>query len=159
MHLQTNSSDSGPEESPPSREELSALVNSWIAAFNAHDVERIVALYAEDAELFDTGMRHARKGRNEIRSWFTQRFRQMPTIQYTPTQRFFNEREAAICWLAQGHTPAVLRQRWLSRPFQVDGVSIFLVRSDLIRWQHGYYDHLKIVEQVLPPLKWLPLKL
>ena len=159
MHLQTNSNDSGPEESPSSREELATLVNSWIAAFNAHDVEQIVALYEEDAELFDTGMRHARKGRNEITSWFTQRFRQMPTIQYSPTQRFFNEREAAICWLAQGHTPPVLRQRWLSRPFQVDGVSIFLVRSGLIHWQHGYYDHLKIVEQVLPLLKWLPLKL
>src|SRR5260370_25674263 len=159
MHLQTNSDECGPVGVPSNGEEISTLVSSWIAAFNAHDVEQIVALYAEDAELFDTGMRRARKGGNEITSWFTQRFRQMSTIQYTPTQRFFNESEAAICWLAQGHTPPMLRQHWLSRPFQVDGVSIFLVRSGLIHWQHGYYDHLRIVEQVLPPLKWLPLKL
>ena len=159
MRLQTNSDDCGPGGASPGREEISTLVNSWITAFNAHDVERIIALYAEDAELFDTGMKHARKGHSEITSWFTQRFRQMRTIQYTPTQTFFNEKEVAICWLARGHTPPILRQRWLSRPFQVDGVSIFLVRSGLIHWQHGYYDHLRIVEQVLPPLKWLPLKL
>jgi hypothetical protein len=29
----------------------------------------------------------------------------------------------------------------------------------LISWQHGYYDHLQVVEKVLPPLRWLPLKL
>jgi uncharacterized protein (TIGR02246 family) len=159
MHLQANSDNDRPKEISPNGEAISALVNSWIAAFNAHNVERIVTLYAEDAELFDTGMRHARKGRNEITSWFTQRFQQMHTIQYTPTQFFFNGQEAAVCWIARGHTPPLLRQRWLSRPFQVDGVSIFLVRSGLIHWQHGYYDHLGIVEQVLLPLKWLPLKL
>ena len=158
-HLQMNSDDNKPEGATTSEDEISTLVNSWIAAFNAHDVESIVAHYAEDAELFDTGMRHARKGRHEITSWFTQRFRHMSTIQYTPTQRFLNETEAAICWLARGQTPPILGQRWLSRPFQVNGVSIFLVRSGLIYWQHGYYDHLSIVEQVLPPLKWLPLKL
>lgn len=159
MHLQTNSDNGRPEGTSLNGAEISTLVNRWIAAFNAHDVEQIVALYAEDAELFDTGMRHARKGHTEITSWFTQRFQQMHTIQYTPTQHFFNAHEAAICWQARGHTPPLLRQRWLSRPFQVDGVSIFQIRSGLIHWQHGYYDHLRIVEQVLPPLKWLPLKL
>ncbi len=137
---------------------LSTLLNRWIAAFNAHDVEQIVALYAKDAELFDTGMRRPRKGHDEIAYWFAQRFQQMPTIQYTPTKSFFNEGEAAIYWITRGHTPPILRQRWLSRPFQVDGVSIFLVRSGLIHWQHGYYDHLQIVEKVLPALRWLPLK-
>lgn len=159
MHLLTNRDEHESEEVSPGKEVISALLNRWITAFNAHDVEQIVELYAEDAELFDTGMRRARKGRNEITSWFTQRFQQMPTIQYIPTRSFFNEREAAICWLARGHTPPVLRQRWLSRPFHVDGVSIFLVRFGLICWQHGYYDHLRVVERMLPPLRWLPLKL
>jgi hypothetical protein len=134
-------------------------VNCWIAAFNSHNAEQIVELYAEDAELFDSGMRHPRKGRHEITSWFVQRFRHMPTIQYTPLQSFFNEREGTIHWVARGYTPPPLRQRWLVRPFEVDGVSIFRVDHGLISWQHGYYDHLQIVEKVLPPLRWLPLKL
>jgi hypothetical protein len=138
---------------------LSILVQQWMAAFNAHDVASIVTLYAEEAELFDTGMRKARLGKAAITTWFTQRFQHMPGIQYTPTQRFFNQNEAVICWLAQGRTPAFLKQHWLSHPFQVDGVSVFRVRSGLIAWQHGYYDHLQIAEKVVPPLRWLPLKL
>jgi steroid delta-isomerase-like uncharacterized protein len=138
---------------------ISTLVNRWITAFNTHNVEQIIELYAEDAELFDSGMKRPRRGRHEITTWFVERFRQMPTIQYTPHKNFFNEREGVIQWIARGHTPPVLRQRWLVRPFEVEGVSIFRMDRGLISWQHGYYDHLHIVEQVLPPLRWLPLKL
>ncbi len=137
---------------------LSTPVHQWIDAFNAHDVTRIVALYTEEAELSDPGMRHARRGQSEISTWFTQRFQQMPTIHYTPSQFFLQENAAAVCWIAQGQTPQLLKQRWLSKPFQVEGVSIFHLKADLISWQHGYYDHLSIVERVLTPLRWLPLK-
>ncbi len=151
------------EENEPTKasrgpDSIATLVERWITAFNAHDVAQIVALYTQDAELFDTGMRRVRLGNMEIQRWFTQRFQQMPTIQYTPTSFFFNEDRAAVCWVARGHTPPLLRQRWLVRPFQVDGVSIFIVRSGLICYQHGYYDHLQVAERVLPLLKWLPLK-
>ena len=138
---------------------ISTLVNRWITAFNTHNAEQIIALYAEDAELFDSGMKRPRRGRDEITTWFVQRFRQMPTIEYTPQHKVFSEREGIIQWVARGHTPAVLRQHWLMRPFEVEGVSIFRMDHGLISWQHGYYDHLHIVEEVLPPLRWLPLKL
>jgi steroid delta-isomerase-like uncharacterized protein len=140
-------------------DETTTLVTRWIAAFNAHNVDQIVALYTDDAELFDTGMKRIRKGRGEIAGWFTQRFQKMSTIQYAPTRSFFNEGEAVVCWNAHGHTPAILGQRWLSRPFQVEGVSVFRLHAGSIQWQHGYYDHLAVVERVLPPLKWLPLRL
>lgn len=157
--MQVNKERNESGETVPVENVISSLVEQWMAAFNAHDVSAISALYAADAELFDSGMRHARLGSSAITAWFTQRFRQMPSIRYTPTQLFLGENEAAICWLAQGRTPAFLKQNWLSQPFQTDGVSIFRVRSNLIIWQHGYYDHLHMAEQVLPPLRWLPLKL
>ncbi len=116
-------------------------------------------LYAEDAELFDSGMRHARKGRHEIARWFVQRFRQMPTIEYTLLQSFLNEREGTIHWLVRGQTPPLLQQHWLTRPFEIDGISLFRVEQGLICWQHGYYDHLYLVEKVLPPLRWFPFRL
>ncbi|WP_052889939.1 nuclear transport factor 2 family protein [Thermogemmatispora carboxidivorans] len=143
----------------PGGMELPILINRWVVAFNAHDVDELIALYHESAELFDTGMRHARRGHQEIAHWFSQRFSSMPTIQYTPTRRFFGEGQAVVCWIASGKTPRLLKQSWLSRPFQVDGVSIFLVRSGLILRQSDYYDHFAIVEQVFPPLRWLPFRL
>jgi uncharacterized protein (TIGR02246 family) len=139
--------------------ELSSLVDRWIVAFNTHDARQIVSLYHEDAELFDSGMRYPRKGREAIRAWFTQRFEQMPSIEYVRMKSFLQAEEGVVTWIARGSTPALLGQRWLVRPYEVEGVSQFIMRDGRIYWQHGFYDHLSIVEKVLPFLKWLPIKL
>ena len=138
---------------------LRPLVNRWIEAFNAHNVGAIVALYAYDAELFDSGMKHPRHGRGEIERWFAWRFSSMPSITYTSTHQLFATEYAAVTWTARGRSPRILGQSWLARPFEVDGVSIFTIRDGLIQKQHGYYDHLSTLEQILPPLKWLPFRL
>ncbi|HZO71788.1 MAG TPA: nuclear transport factor 2 family protein [Ktedonobacteraceae bacterium] len=138
------------------RSRLRPPVSQWIEAFNAHDVSAIVALYTDDAVLFDSGMKVARRGRSEIERWFTTRFRTIPSIRYMPNgQVFMEDGQAAVTWTTHGHGPRLLGQPWLARPFQVDGVSIFTLRDGLICQQRGYYDHLAVVEQILPPLKWL----
>lgn len=131
-------------------------VSQWIEAFNAHNVGALVALYTDDAVLFDSGMKAARRGRSEIEQWFTTRFRTMPTIRYVPNgQVFMEDGQAAVTWTAYGCGPRLLGQSWLARPFQVDGVSVFTLRDGLICRQRGYYDHRAVVEQILPPLRWL----
>ena len=130
------------------------LVNQWISAFNAHDVAGIVALYADDAELFDSGMKRPRSGHIEIEQWFGKRFRDMPSIRYEPSTQFFSEGHATVQWTTSGR-PRILGQRWLARPFRVDGVSIFTFRDGRIQKQRGYYDHASAIEQALPPIKWL----
>jgi hypothetical protein len=156
MHTHHQEDDPGTE---PQAKVISPIINEWIAAFNAHNAEQILTLYTKDAELFDSGMKYARRGHQEIFTWFVQRFQQMPTLEYTPLQRFFNERGATIHWMIQGQTPPLFGQRRLIRPFQVDGVSVIHIEHNLISWQHGYYDHLQIIEQAIPFFKWFPLRL
>lgn len=136
-------------------------VSQWIEAFNSHDVASVVALYTEDAELFDAGMRYPRRGRREIERWFSTRFSTMPSITYAPGQPVFMEIEqATVTWTVSGHGPRPFGQAWLcwlSRPFRVDGVSVFVLRDGLIRKQRGYYDHLSVLEQLVLPLRWLRL--
>lgn len=134
---------------------LSSLVNQWIEAFNRHDVAGLVALYTDDAELFDPGMKRPRHGRYEIETWFKLRFRTMPSITYKSVGQLFAHKQVAVCWTSYGRTPRLLSQSWLSRPFQIDGVSVFTIQDGLIVKQRGFYDHLSIVERILPPLKWL----
>ena len=135
---------------------LQNTVRQWIAAFNAHDVAALVALYADDAELFDSGMKHPRYGREEIEQWFVERFRSMPSITYIPQdQVLVTVNRAAVTWTTSGRTPRRFGLPWLSRPFQADGVSVFALQEGRILRQRGYYDHLAVVEQVLPPLRWL----
>lgn len=128
------------------------IVHQWIEAFNAHDVASIVALYTHDAELFDSGMQHPRHGHEEIARWFTRRFSSMPSITYTPTNHLLATECAVVLWTTRGR---ILGQSWLSRSFEVDGVSIFTIRDERISKQRGYYDHFSTLEQILPPLKWL----
>jgi steroid delta-isomerase-like uncharacterized protein len=131
------------------------VVNQWIEAFNGHNVSAIVSLYAENAELYDSGMKHPRHGRAEIEQWFTSRFRSMPSISYNPSSQLFTADQAAVTWTTNGRGPRLLGQSWLARPFHVDGVSIFNLLNGHIQQQRGYYDHLSALEQILPPLKWL----
>jgi steroid delta-isomerase-like uncharacterized protein len=131
------------------------LPQQWIEAFNKHEVSVMVTLYAEDAELFDPGMKRPRHGREEIEQWFAQRFQKVPAISYIAKSYLFGEEQAAVEWVTTG-TVRLLGQKWLSRSLRADGVSVFTIRNGLIQKQRGYYDHLSLLEQMLPPLKWLP---
>ena len=136
------------------------VVDRWIDAFNRHQVSDLVALYGEDAELYDSGMKRWRRGRREIEAWFTGRFRMSPTITYTPLAQFTSDGQIAVQWTTSGRIERLLGQKWLARPFTVDGVSVFCIENGLIQKQRGYYDHLSAIEQILPPLKWvLPFRL
>lgn len=136
------------------------VVHHWIDAFNQHQVSNLVALYREDAELFDAGMKRKRRGHREIEAWFTSRFRMTPTITYTPHAQFVSDGQIAVQWTTHGRLERLLGQQWLGRPFTVDGVSIFSIENGLIQKQRGYYDHLSLLQQILPPLKWLlPVRL
>jgi steroid delta-isomerase-like uncharacterized protein len=140
--------------------QLRPPVRQWIEGFNAHDVEALLALYTPDAILFDAGMKHPRRGTHEIAQWFRTRFRTIPTITYTLTGHIFmEEQQAAVTWTTHGQGPRLLGQAWLARPFSVDGVSVFSLRDGLIAQQRGYYDHLAAIQQLFPPLKWLPVRL
>lgn len=131
------------------------VVNQWIAAFNAHDVTAIVALYAEDAELFDAGMKRRRHGARDIENWFTTRFRTMPSIAYVPAGQLFGEGQAVVTWTASGRAPKILGFNILRTTFRVDGISHFTLRDGHIVAQRGYYDHIAVLEQLLPPLRWV----
>jgi steroid delta-isomerase-like uncharacterized protein len=137
---------------------LQASIGQWIEAFNTHNVAAIVALYGDNAELFDAGMKRPRRGRAEIERWFQSRFHTMPSITYMPSsQILLQENMAAITWTTQGNGPRLLNLPFFSRPIHVDGVSVFTFVDGLIQKQRGYYDHLAVLEQVFPPLKWLAL--
>lgn len=134
---------------------LNELAHRWIDAFNNHDVPSIVGLYTKDAELFDSGMKRPRHGQREIEQWFTRRFEDIPSITYTPMGLFFAEVQVTVHWKVSGRLLHILGQRWLKRSFVVEGASIFTIRNGRIQKQCGYYDHLSVLQQILPPLKWL----
>ncbi len=136
---------------------LRSPVSTWIEAFNTRNLEAIVELYTDDAELFDAGMRRPRHGKQEIASWFRLRFASMPENAYLPQhEAIMQEERAVVPWALLGQGPRLLGQAWLSHPFQITGVSYFTLHTGRIHRQYGIYDHIAVLRQLLPFLRWLP---
>jgi ketosteroid isomerase-like protein len=55
---------------------------TWTAAWQAHDVEAVVALYAEDCVHRSTPFRPPHRGRQSVRGYLTQAFADEQRIDY-----------------------------------------------------------------------------
>lgn len=72
---------------PP--DDLIALARRWLACFETHDVEALVALYAEDARHTSPKLRASRPesggflvGRTALRAWWGEAFQRIPDLRY-----------------------------------------------------------------------------
>lgn len=69
-----------------------ALAHAWIAAFNAHDVASLVALYAPDAKHTSPKIRAQHPdtgghlvGREALAQWWRESIERVPGLRYEPT--------------------------------------------------------------------------
>ena len=69
--------------------ELNEIAERWFAAFNDKGLERLLSLYAEDAEHFSPKLkvRHPEtsgliKGKDALRSWWQDAFVRLPSLRY-----------------------------------------------------------------------------
>jgi hypothetical protein len=148
------------EQIPDKLPDIQVIAKRWIEAFNTRNLAAITALYAPDAELYDSGMHRARHGVAQIESWFRVRFAGMPANVYAPHAYYVADSEhISVEWTVSGRSPVLLGQTWLVRPFQVRGTSSFMVRNNLICKQQGSYEHLSVLRQVLPGLRSAPAPL
>lgn len=73
------------------------VAQRWFQAFNAHDLEGLLALYADDARHFSPKL-HVRKpetggwvqGKDALRAWWRDSFQRLPSLRYEPTNFIAN---------------------------------------------------------------------
>ncbi len=68
---------------------LTALARAWLAAFNARDLDRLLALYADDAVHVSPKLRAKKpetngevRGKAAMREWWTDSFARLPGLRY-----------------------------------------------------------------------------
>ncbi|MBL7981183.1 MAG: nuclear transport factor 2 family protein [Flavobacteriales bacterium] len=68
---------------------LETIAHNWFAAFNAHDLEALLALYAENAEHYSPKLklRHPEtdglvSGKAALRAWWADSFERLPSLRY-----------------------------------------------------------------------------
>ena len=95
---------------------VESLLEEWIEAFNSHDLDRHMALYAEDATLFGS-VDELKVGREAIRAYFGRR---PPTVHVKaypmPQVRDVGSDvkvSAGFVEFADGDTPLPYRMTWV----------------------------------------------
>ncbi len=94
--------------------DLAVLGREWIAAWNSHDLERILALYAEDAEMTSDRIQAlgldasgTLRGKDKLRAYWSKAFQLLPGLHFDLIDTYAspdsvvvfyqNERGAQIC--------------------------------------------------------------
>jgi uncharacterized protein (TIGR02246 family) len=93
---------------------LATLGREWIAAWNSHDLERVLSLYAEDSEMtsdkipvFGFDPSGTLRGKDKIRAYWGTALKQLPNLHFDLIDTYVspdsivvfyqNERGARIC--------------------------------------------------------------
>ncbi len=74
-------------------EELSSLALKWFEAFNEHDLEKLLALYHDEATHYSPKLKVRKpetngliKGKDALRTWWQDAFTRLPTLSYEVTR-------------------------------------------------------------------------
>lgn len=69
------------------------VANTWFDAFNKHDIEMLLSLYAADAEHYSPKLKARQpetngliKGKPALRAWWTDAFTRLPNLHYKVLQ-------------------------------------------------------------------------
>lgn len=89
---------------------------AWFAAFNAHDLEALLALYADDAEHFSPKLlaRHPEtkgvvRGKDALRAWWKDAFARLPSLRYEILKLTVDEEQVFMEYIRHVEGEADLR--------------------------------------------------
>jgi uncharacterized protein (TIGR02246 family) len=102
------------QSKPCAAADLATLGREWIAAWNSHDLERVLSLYAEDSEMtsdkipvFGFDPSGTLRGKDKIRAYWGTALKQLPNLHFDLIDTYVspdsivvfyqNERGAKIC--------------------------------------------------------------
>ena len=90
------------------------IATAWFAAFNAHDLEALLALYADDAEHYSPKLKAREpatggliRGKEALRNWWKGSFERLPSLHYrvTTLYKLITGRKMVLTALARTTKP------------------------------------------------------
>jgi len=86
------------------------IATQWLAAFNAHNLEGLLALYADDAVHYSPKLKLRQpesngliKGKDSLRDWWKDAFIRLPTLQYLATSLTVNDNRVFMEYTRKVH--------------------------------------------------------
>jgi len=122
------------------RADILDRLETLVQAFNAHDLDAIMACFAEDCELEMPRGAHPfgtrARGKTDVRRLLATRFEGLPDVRYGNAVHIVDGDTGASKWTLTGTTPAGVK-------IEVNGCDFYTFRDGLVVRKDSYW---KIVE-------------
>jgi steroid delta-isomerase-like uncharacterized protein len=135
---------------------LDPVIDELIAAWNAHDLERVLACYDPAFAGTDVGEAATQQGITGIRKMIRRWFRAFPDLQLTPETVIIEGDRVALGWLLRAtHQGTFMRIPPTRRPVTVRGVTLMTIVNGRITEGSRLWDMAAFLRNVglLPELR------
>lgn len=132
-------------ENKPSSKHESAVAEQWIAAWNSHRPEQMLALFTDDVLYEDVAFGAVNHGKAEVRKFATEEFEGVPDLELKLLRAHIQGGHGTIEWTFSGTDKDVFKT---GKKFSVRGVTVIDLRDGKISRNLDFYDAATIMRQV-----------
>lgn len=121
------------------------IVENWVAAWNSHDVNKVIPLFTDDVLYEDVTFGAVNHGSADLRKFATFFFDAVPDMNFQVVKSSVRGERGIIEWVFSGTDKGVYKT---GRKFTVRGVSIIDLAHGKIARNLDFYDSATIMRQV-----------
>jgi len=108
-------------------------LSTFICAWNEHDLDRLVTLYADDYEGTDVGLAQTYHGLAGIRQMAQHYYGAFPDLSFTSTETIIEGDRAALSWISSGtHRGKIMNIPATGRSIKVSGITTVSLKNGLV---------------------------
>ena len=130
--------------------DVEKIMSDYLAARNAHDLEKVVTFFADDAAYEDMATGKISRGKNEIKGFLNTIFLDFPDIKVETKSGFSRGEQVVREWVMSGtftksSTPGV---EATGKSFSLRGASVSEFRGGKISRITDYWNMVALLQQV-----------
>ena len=134
-----------PPEGKSAKDQGSALAEKWVAAWNAHNPDKMLSLFTDDVLYEDVAFGEVSHGSAELRKFSASEFEGTPDLELKLLRSDIHNGHGTIEWMFTGTDKGVFKT---GKKFSVRGVSVIEMRDGKISRNLDFYDVATIMRQV-----------
>jgi steroid delta-isomerase-like uncharacterized protein len=134
-----------PPDNKSATDRDAAVAEKWIAGWNSHNPDKILALFTDDIFYEDVAFGEISHGQAEVRKFFLSELEGVPDLELKLMRADIHDGHGTIEWTFSGTDKDVFKT---GKKFSVRGVSVIDMRDGKIFRNVDYYDVATIMRQV-----------
>jgi steroid delta-isomerase-like uncharacterized protein len=121
------------------------VAESFIAAWNSHELEKVLSLFTNDVVYEDVTFGAVNHGSADLRKFAASIFEAVPDVRFELVNSTVNKGHGTIEWVFTGTDKGLYKT---GKRFSVRGVSVIDLRGGRISRNLDFYDAASIMKQV-----------